>query len=213
MARHRPWRKRQSVPVHAATAAASNPVSVYAVKNNRDAPSARQANAAGMLIQDSVSLSRPVAYDRNMDLIAVVTPGAQSLATAILTDSWNQARTALARLWAHRRSTAPAPDLAALERAGAELDIARNQAITVAGNGPESEQASRMELFWIGYLAGQLAAHPELSEAVQALPEVLGAGLAPAALSGTVNNKTISGTVHGSAIQAGDVSGGINIGR
>lgn len=164
------------------------------------------------LIQDSVSPIRPVAYDRNMDLMAVVTPGAQSLATAILTDSWNQARTALARLWAHRR-TAPTPDLAALERAGAELDIARNQAITVAGNGPESEQASRMELFWIGYLAGQLAARPELSEAVQALPGVLGAGLAPAPGSGAVNNKTISGTVHGNAIQAGDVSGGINIGR
>lgn len=149
-----------------------------------------------------------------MDLTTVVIPGAQSLVTAILTDSWNQARTALSKLWAHRRppDASHGPDAAALEQAGTELDFAREQAIMIAGEGPESERASRMELFWIGYLAGQLAARPELTEAVQSLPGMLDAGAVPAPAT-AVNAKIVSGTVHGNAIQADDVTGGINIGR
>lgn len=150
-----------------------------------------------------------------MDLTTVVVPGAQSLVTAILTDSWNQARTALSKLWAHRRPAdpAPGPDAAAVEKAGTELDLAREQAIRVAGEGPESERASRMELFWIGYLAGQLAARPELTEAVRVLPGMFDTGAAPASATVAVNTKTVSGTVKGNAIQADDVTGGINIGR
>lgn len=147
--------------------------------------------------------------------MAVITPGAQSLVTTVLTDSWHQARTALSRLWAHRRpaDAASEQDTTALEQVGTQLDLARSQAITVAGDGPDSERAGRMELFWIGYLAGQLAARPELAEAIQALPALLGTGPGPAPATVEVNTKTVSGTVHGNAIQADDVSGGINIGR
>lgn len=70
-----------------------------------------------------------------------------------------------------------------------------------------------MELFWIGYLAGQLAARPELTEAIQELPGLLGAGSGSAPVTVAVNTKSVSGTVRGNAIQADDVSGGINIGR
>jgi hypothetical protein len=165
--------------------------------------------------QSSVSQARLTAYDRNMDLMAVITPGAQSLVTAVLTDSWSQARAALSRLWAHRRPAglAAGADSAALEHVGTQLDLARTQAIEVAGEGTEPERASRMEVFWIGYLAGQIAARPELAEAIQMLPGMLGAGSGSAPVTVAANSKTVSGTVHGNAIQADDVSGGINIGR
>jgi hypothetical protein len=150
-----------------------------------------------------------------MDLTTMVTPGAQSLVTAVLTDSWAQVRTALSRLWAHRQSTSQSsgPDAAALEQAVTELDVARKQAIAVGGNGPESERAVRMELFWIGYLAGQLAARPELVRAVQALPGLLDSQPDVPPTIVEVTTKTVSGTVHGNAVQADDVTGGINFGR
>ncbi|MEY9929892.1 hypothetical protein ABH926_004532 [Catenulispora sp. GP43] len=153
-----------------------------------------------------------------MDLTTMVTPGAQSLVTAILTDSWAQVRTALSRLWAHRQSSSHAsgpsePDAAALQKAETELDVAKKQALIVGGNGPESERAARMEVFWIGYLAGQLAARPELAEAVQALPGLHGAQPDVSPTIVAVTSKTVSGTVHGNAVQADDVTGGIRFGR
>lgn len=145
----------------------------------------------------------------------MVTPGAQSLVTAILTDSWAQARTAMSTLWARYRGVhaAAEPDSVAIERAGAELELAKNQAITLAGDGPEADRAIRLHLFWAGYLAGQLAARPELAEAVKALPALFGQepGATPAA--GVVNTKTVSGTVRGNVVQSDDVSGGIIMGR
>jgi hypothetical protein len=141
-------------------------------------------------------------------------PGAQSLVTAILTDSWSQVRTALSRLWARRRPEdhASGSSAAALEAAGAELDLAREQAFSVAGQGSESERSGRMELFWAGYLAGQLAARPELSDAMKALPALLASQQTMSHTTVTMN-KSISGTVHGGAVQAEDVSGGISFGR
>lgn len=150
-----------------------------------------------------------------MDLTTVVVPGAQSLVTAIVTDSWSQMRTALSKLWAHRRSANPSPDpdAAALDAAGAELDLAMRQAVTLAGQGPELDRAGRMELFWIGYLAGQLAARPELGHAIKELPVLLGAEVSVAPSGVTVIDKNISGTVRGNVVQADDVSGGIRFGR
>lgn len=141
-------------------------------------------------------------------------PGAQSLVTAILTDSWSQTRAALARLWARRRPDehTSASSAAEVEAAGAELDLAREQALLVSGEGPEPERAGRMELFWIGYLAGQLAARPELADPMRALPTVLAAQEATSHTT-VVTNKAISGTVHGDVVQADDVSGGIRFSR
>jgi len=171
--------------------------------------------SAAALSQNPVSSNSMRRYAQNMDLTAMVTPGAQSLATAILTDSWSQARTALSRLWAHRHPSSHPneSELTALERAGTELDLARQQAIVVAGNGPESERANRMEVFWIGYLAGQLAARPELTTAIQSLPELLGGWPGSEPTRASVTTKTVSGTVHGNAVQADDVTGGINFNR
>jgi hypothetical protein len=151
-----------------------------------------------------------------MDLTTVVMPGAQSLVTAILTETWGQARTAISKLWARRgivsgTSAYAEPDVAAIEQAGHELEAARQQALELAGSGSESDRAARMQLFWAGYLAGQLAARPELADALAQLPTLLGAGAATSQTT-TVHN-TISGTVRGSALQAGDIHGNITFGR
>ncbi|WP_194909437.1 hypothetical protein [Catenulispora rubra] len=148
-----------------------------------------------------------------MDLTSVVMPGAQSLVTAIVTDSWSQVRTAMSRLWARHRAEdgSTGPSVAALEAAGTELDLARQQALAVAGDGPESERADRMQLFWIGYLAGQIAARPELADALGGLPVLLDAQRG-ASVTMTTNTKNFSGSAR-NAVQADDVSGGITFGR
>ena len=169
-----------------------------------------------------------------MDVTTLVMPGAQSLVAAVLAESWGQTRTAIAKLWArgrgapgshpntntyvvsHAASPGTAaepdePDAAAIEQAGHELDAARQQALDLAGDGSEADRAARMQLFWAGYLAGQLAARPELAYAVAQLPALLGAAQ-QASPSTTVHN-TISGKVRGSALQTGDVHGDIIIGR
>lgn len=145
----------------------------------------------------------------------MVVPGAQSLVTAVVTDSWSQVRAALSKLWARRQSAKPSadPDAAELEAVGAELDLAMRQAMAVAGQGPEADRAGRMELFWIGYLAGQLAARPELGPVIKELPALVGAGPSVVPASLTVAKKDVSGTVHGNVVQADDVSGGISFGR
>ena len=151
-----------------------------------------------------------------MDLTTLVMPGAQSLVTSILADTWVQTRTAIAKLWARRRNASSPgeyadPDATAIDHAGHELDAARQQALELAGNGSESDQAARMQLFWAGYLAGQLAGRPELADVLAQLPTLLGAG-APTSQTTNVHN-TISGKVTGNALQAGDIHGNISFGR
>ena len=68
-----------------------------------------------------------------------------------------------------------------------------------------------MQLFWAGYLAGQLAARPELADVLAQLPTLLGTG-APTSQTTNVHN-TISGKVTGNALQAGDIHGNISFGR
>lgn len=161
-----------------------------------------------------INKSARCAYDKSVDLTTVVTPGAQSLVTAILTDSWGHVRNALSRLWAHTPAGRDPSNLdtAAVEAAGTELDLAKQLALTAAGNGPEPERATRMELFWAGYLAGQIAARPEFAETVRALPGLLDQQQ-PTSLTAVTNNKTFSGTAQGNVVQADDVSGGIRFGR
>lgn len=147
-----------------------------------------------------------------MDLTSLVTPGAQSLVTAILSDSWGQLRSALARTWARRHAGEGAE--AAVETAGRELDTARAQALALADEGDAADRGARMQLFLAGYLAGQLAARPELAEAVAQLPALLADSATPSTVvdSSTVNN-SISGTLDGgNALQARDIHGGVNYG-
>jgi hypothetical protein len=137
-----------------------------------------------------------------MDLTTVFMPGAQSLVTAILTDTWVQARATVAKLWSRRQS-----DAAATEQAGRELDAARSQALELAGSGSEAERAARMQLFWAGYLAGQAAARPELAAALTELPALLSAS------QGSTVQNSISGTVTGTVVQARDIHGSITFNR
>ena len=156
-----------------------------------------------------------------MDLTTVVMPGAQSLVTAILTDGWGQARTAIAKLWAGRRATPGTsayadsqaePGAAAIERADHELEAARRQALELAGSGPDAERADRMRLFWAGYLAGQLAARPELADVLAQLPALLSTG-APASQTTNVHANNLSGRVDGPVVQTADIHGGFTFGR
>ena len=159
-----------------------------------------------------------------MDLTTLVLPGAQSLVSAVLSDTWDQARSALARLWT-RRHPGPAgsnpdsgaaldadadADADAVERAGRELDAVRAQAIELAGQGDQAARAARMELFLAGYLAGQLAARPEFAETVRALPDLLGAGAPYPGSGGTYNINT--GKVRGNIVQARDIQGDVRFG-
>lgn len=140
-----------------------------------------------------------------MDLTSVVTPGAQSLVTAILTESWGQVRAAVARKWARRHRT---PDAAAIEAAGRELDSARDQALALAGEGSDAERGARMQLFLAGYLAGQLAARPELADTVGLLPSLLASAVrAETAPEVSATYNSMSGTSSGIVIQAGRIGG------
>jgi hypothetical protein len=153
-----------------------------------------------------------------MDLTTLVMPGAQSLVTSILTDTWLQTRTAIAKSWARRRNAASPggyadPDPAAIDHASHELDTARQQALDLAGSGSEPDRAARMQLFWAGYLAGQLAARPELADVLAQLPALLGAGVPTSQTTNVHNTNTMSGTVHGPVIQVGNIQGSSTFGR
>jgi hypothetical protein len=153
-----------------------------------------------------------------VDPTSLVLPGAQSLVAAVLSDTWEQARSALARLWARRHpgpvgtnpDTGAEPDAGAVERAARELDAVREQAIELAGQGDEAARAARMQLFLAGYLAGQLAARPELAETVRTLPDLLAAGAPDPRYGGvfTINAEKVSGSI----AQARDIQGGVHFG-
>lgn len=131
-----------------------------------------------------------------MDLSSMIIPGAQSVVTAILGDTWTTLRSALA----HRWGRGSAEETQAIEH---RLDDGRRQALALAGDGPD--QKARLEVFWAGYLAGLLAERPDLGEVLQELA----AGSAVDTRSSTHNSNT--GTVHGNLLQAGDVHGNITL--
>lgn len=147
-------------------------------------------------------------YHLAMDLTTIVMPGAQSLVSTIVGEAWSHACSTMSRLWASSRSQNDrADETSSAEEYSRQFEAAREQSIALAGAGTEADRVARMELFWAGYLAGQIASRPELADRVSSLPALLGEpGQSPAAK--TVHN-TISGTVHGKSIQAGDINGNI----
>lgn len=124
-----------------------------------------------------------------------------------MSEAWNQTRSALSRLWASKIAHTEADVEHGTEAYDRQLEVAKQQAIDVAGNGGEADRAARMELFWAGYLAGQIASRPELAEGVRALPQLF-AEPQHQAQTTTVHN-SISGTVHGKSIQANEIHGNI----
>jgi len=151
-----------------------------------------------------------------VDFTSVVTPGAQALVTAILSDSWAHARSALAGRWARRTpANAASPGSEAVEDAGRELESARSVALALAGDGDAADRSARMELFLAGYLLGRLTARPDLAEAVAELPVLLGSSSSLATTSpgdaAPVHN-VVTGTVRGNVVQARDIHGGVRFG-
>ena len=150
-----------------------------------------------------------------MDLSTLVVPGAQSVASAILTDAWNTARAALARAW--NRSAANGQgsggETERGEQASTDLDLACRQSLELAADGSADECEARLKLYWAGYLAAATQAHPELLEVLADLPYLLSdiGGTSPA--NSTTTSNSVSGTVHGSMVQTGNVQGSITFGK
>ena len=137
-----------------------------------------------------------------MDLSTVLMPGAQSLASAMLGDAWATARDAIARRWGRAGR-------AEVAEAEAHLEASRARAnALVAGTEDAGERDRMLVAYWVGYLAALLDERPDLSEAVAALRPAPAAGIVGSA---NVQNSN-SGTVHGSVVQARDVSGGVSFG-
>ncbi|MEW1648662.1 hypothetical protein [Streptomyces sp. NPDC091219] len=127
-----------------------------------------------------------------MDLMSVVTPGAQSLVTTILVDGWAHVRTALAARWSHRTGEAQTE----VER---RLDESHQQSITPA-SGTEAQRTA-MEAHWTAFLMTAIAQQPTLLDLVRELGDTS---------SGSVHN-TNSATVT-TLVQARDIHGGITFG-
>jgi hypothetical protein len=182
---------------------------------------ARSNNVGATSTSDTVRDSTcPDKYDRPMDFATVVLPGAQSIVSTILTETWSAARNKVARLWAkHQGAEAGAAEgteaeqeVERFDRASTELDLACKQSLEIAGSGSPEERAARMSLFWAGYLAAQAQVRPALADALAELPSLLGGREVPQYRS-TVTHNEFSGTASGPVLQIGHIEGGSTIGR
>ncbi|ACU71417.1 hypothetical protein Caci_2499 [Catenulispora acidiphila DSM 44928] len=95
-----------------------------------------------------------------MDLSTLLLPGAQNLATAMLSDAWTATRDAVARRWGRG-------DHAATKQAAAELDDSRTQALALfpASAGvdavvPAAADPALLQAFLAGYLAALARTDP-----------------------------------------------------
>ena len=131
-----------------------------------------------------------------MDFSALLLPGAQKLATAMLGDAWAVTRDALARRWGHG-------DRATTAEATAELDDARSGAI--ANFGADQADQRLLNAYLAGYLAAMLRAHPDRGEALLSMTQ----DFAPPAVgrAGNVN----SGRVEKLVQVDGDLHGGVHM--
>jgi hypothetical protein len=145
-----------------------------------------------------------------MDVATVLLPGAQNLASAMLTEAWSAVRGAIARRWGRE-------DADSTGRMAAELDQVRARALAVAGvegSNPDAlATANRRDaaLFWAGYLERLCAERPDLAEVIASLPDLTGAGSRSDVTIGHGASQVVHGDVHGSAISVQHVEGGINL--
>lgn len=132
--------------------------------------------------------------------MTVILPGAQSLATAILTDGWTSVRTFLARRWSRQTQD---PQDAIEER----LNAAHAQAAGVTTGDTEQDRAL-LRAYWTGYLTAAVAEHPPLLDLVRDLHHMrTGAGAEAASSVHNTNNGTANNLVQGR-----DFSGGFTFG-
>ncbi len=131
-----------------------------------------------------------------MDLSALLLPGAQKLATAMLGDAWTLTRDAIARRWGRG-------DVDATDKAVAELDDSRSQALELFGRDLGNERL--MNAFLAGYVAALARTQPERVDALVSLD--LEPGLPAGGTVGNVNTGRV-----GKLVQIdGDVRGGIHM--
>jgi len=95
-----------------------------------------------------------------MDLSTLLMPGAQKLATAMLSDAWTATRDAIARHWGRG-------DRAETAKAVAELDASREQALA-AFDSPHPDERL-LQAFLAGYLAALTGSDPERLQVLQSL--------------------------------------------
>jgi hypothetical protein len=133
-----------------------------------------------------------------MDISALLLPGAQNLATAMLSDAWTNTRDAIARHWG-RGSRKKA------EEAVAELEDSRSRALALFPDpGPDRELL--VQAFIAGYLAALARTEPDRLQAL--------AGLEPGAVpltSPAVVGNLASGIADRVVQISGDVRGGVHM--
>jgi hypothetical protein len=144
-----------------------------------------------------------------MDMSTVLLPGAQNLASAMLTDAWSAIRGVIARKWARGDETSTS-------RMETELDAVRADAIAVsqaAGSDANSSSGQRqreLAFYWAGYLRRLLEERPDLAEVIASLPAADMQGHTTVSVE-RGSAQVVHGDVHGAAISVERLEGGINV--
>jgi hypothetical protein len=129
--------------------------------------------------------------ERDMDISAMLLPGAQKVATAMIGDAWTVTRDAIARRWGKG-------DKKAEDKAATELEVSRTRALALIDGGEPDERL--LTAYWLGYLAGVANDHPEWLEALSDVSVQRGelARTAGFVNTGTVEKLVqVEGGVHG----------------
>lgn len=93
-----------------------------------------------------------------MDISALLMPGAQGLATAMLSDAWTATRDAIARLWGRGNHDDAA-------EASRELEDSRTRALELF-SASDGDRQALVQAFLAGYLAALGRTDPERVEAL-----------------------------------------------
>jgi hypothetical protein len=125
-----------------------------------------------------------------MDLSAMLLPGAQKVATAMLGDAWTATRDAIARRWGKG-------DKKAVDKVTSDLEVSRTQALSLIDGGSSDERL--LTVFWMGYLAGIASEHPDwLAELVEPVPVSTASETVGIANYGKIGNLVkVDGDIHG----------------
>jgi hypothetical protein len=145
-----------------------------------------------------------------MDLASLLQPGAQNLASAMLSDAWAAVRGAIAHKWGRG-------DADSTDQMANELDSARADAMALvrrsdAGSSalPEPQQRD-LALYWAGFLRRMLEDRPDMAEAIAGLPTVIGTVHRTEMTVGSGTAQVIHGGVQGSVYNVEKVEGGFTV--
>lgn len=146
-------------------------------------------------------------YGASMDLSTVLTPGLQNLVTAMLGEAWGATRDALARRLGRG-------DAESTQKAGYELDSVREdvQALVQDGEGTLDVELDRrlLEAYVAGYLRRVREEHPDVDEALTALPASIEAADQSTVATGSGMTQVFHGKV-GSVFSVERLDGGLTV--